>query len=150
MVLSAQAGDNETLRDQNDFLHHCYRDRSVTINPIVDWTDKDVWDFLHHYGCQGNPLYQCGEKRIGCIGCPLSGSKRQKMDFLRYPKYKANYIRAFDKMLIARKQAGLTNSQNWKTGLDVFKWWLGDDIDQLTFFDEDELADIMYGMEHGD
>ena len=138
-MLSAQAGDNETLRDQNDFLHQCYRDRSVTINPIVDWTDKDVWDFLHHYGCAGNPLYQCGEKRIGCIGCPIAGSKRQKMDFLRYPKYKANYIRAFDKMLKARKEAGLTNIVNWQTGLDVFKWWLGENVDQLTLFDDDEL-----------
>lgn len=61
------------------------------------------------------------------------------MDFLRYPKYKANYIRAFDKMLKARKEAGLTNTVNWQTGLDVFKWWLGEDVDQLTLFDDDEL-----------
>lgn len=146
MVLNCETGDNEALRDKADIVHHCYRDRSVTVNPIVDWTDKDVWDFLHHYGCQGNPQYQCGEKRIGCIGCPLSGSKRQKMDFLRYPKYKANYIRAFDKMLIARKESGLTNTQNWKTGLDVFKWWIGEDIDQLTFFSDEEILEILSDM----
>lgn len=147
--MSVQSGDNEALRDQADIVHHCYRDRSVTVNPIVDWTDKDVWDFLHHYGCAGNPLYQCGEKRIGCIGCPIAGSKRQKMDFLRYPKYKANYIRAFDKMLKVRKvrkESGLTNTQNWQTGLDVFKWWLGENVDQLTLFDEDELYEILSDM----
>lgn len=78
--------DNEAARDQADFLHHCYRDRTVTVNPIVDWTERDVWDFLHHYGCESNPLYQCGEDRIGCVGCPLSGNRQQERDFVKYPK----------------------------------------------------------------
>ena len=60
--------DNDMARDSGDFLQHCYRDRTVTVNPIVDWTEHDVWDFLHHYGCESNPLYQCGEDRIGCVG----------------------------------------------------------------------------------
>ena len=146
MVLSCQSGDNEALHNSADVVHHCYRDRSVTINPIVDWTDKDVWDFLHHYGCKGNPQYQCGEKRIGCIGCPIAGSHRQRLDFQKYPKYKQNYIRAFSKMLIARKEAGLTNQVNWQTGEDVFRWWLGEDIDQFTMFDESELNEILFDM----
>lgn len=41
-------------------VEHCYRTTSTMINPIIDWTDTDVWEFLHHYGCHGNPLYQCG------------------------------------------------------------------------------------------
>jgi phosphoadenosine phosphosulfate reductase len=146
VVMNCSTGDNEALRDQKDLVHHCYRDRSVTINPIIEWTDKDVWDFLHHYGCMGNPLYQCGEHRIGCIGCPLSGSRRQKSDFIRYPKYKANYIMAFGKMLKSREESGLTNQQNWKTGEDVLRWWLGENVDQLTFFSEDELYEILSDM----
>lgn len=60
------------------FVESCYRTTSTMINPIVDWTDEDVWDFLRHYGCEGNPLYQCGFKRIGCIGCPLGGAKKHE------------------------------------------------------------------------
>jgi hypothetical protein len=66
------------------------------------------------------------------------------MDFLRYPKYKANYIRAFEKMLIARKEAGMQT--NWRTGLDVFKWWIGEDIDQLTLFSDEEILEILSDM----
>lgn len=146
VVLNCETGDNEALRDKADIVHHCYRDRSVTVNPIVEWTDSDVWDFLHHYGCQCNPLYQCGEARIGCIGCPLSGNKGRKRDFAKYPKYKANYIRAFEKMLIARKEAGMQNKQNWRTGEDVYKWWIGEDIDQLTFFSDEEILEILSDM----
>lgn len=135
--------DNEMARDQNDFLQQCYRDRSVTVNPIVDWTDKDVWEFLHFYGCESNPLYQCGEIRIGCIGCPLSGPRQQKADFKRYPKYALNYIKAFDRMLKARKEARLENKIDWQSGIGVMKWWLGDNIDQLTFFDDDEIYNAL-------
>lgn len=89
------------------FVEYCYRTTNTTINPIVDWTDKDVWEFLHHYGCTSNPLYQCGNNRIGCIGCPLAGGKQMKAGLARYPKYKEAYIRAFDRMLEKRKADGL-------------------------------------------
>ena len=117
-------------------VEHCYRTTSTMINPIVDWTDSDVWEFLRYYGCQGNPLYQCGTKRIGCIGCPMQGGKGMKRDFAKYPKYRDNYIRAFDKML-----ENMPDKPNvaWKSELDVFKWWTGDDPDQLSLFEEDYL-----------
>ena len=127
-------------------VEHCYRTTSTMVNPIVDWTDSDVWDFLKHYGCQGNPLYQCGERRIGCIGCPMLQQKNMRKDFARYPKYKANYIRAFQKMVDARKQRGLTNNETWSNGLAVFNWWIGYDANQLTFFDDDEIDEIMLDM----
>lgn len=98
---------NDDNAESRRFVEHCYRTTSTMVNPIVDWTDEDVWEFLHHYGCQSNPLYQCGEKRIGCIGCPLQGFKGQKEDFVKYPGYRKMYVRAFDKMLEARNATGL-------------------------------------------
>lgn len=65
---------NDSLAEkEHRAIEHCYRTTSVMVNPIVDWTDDDVWEFLHHYGYSANPLYQCGKKRIGCIGCPMQG-----------------------------------------------------------------------------
>lgn len=140
--------DNDTARDQADFLHHCYRDRSVTINPIIDWEDSDVWTFLHHYGCESNPLYQCGRNRVGCLGCPLATKKQQQNDFRLYPKYKQAYIRAFDRMLEERRKVGYS-CDTWHTGEDVMRWFAYGDIDpnQLSFFDDDEIYDIMSEME---
>ena len=146
IVLNANTGDNESTRYLTDYLHTCYRDRSVTINPIVDWEEKDVWEFLKHYGCRSNPLYECGEKRVGCIGCPLSTAKNQRRDFVKYPKYKANYIRAFDKMCKIRAERGMFNNGAWSDGEAVMKWWLGEDTAQLTFFSEDEVSQMLYEM----
>lgn len=72
----------------------------------VRWADDDVWSFLKHYGCEANPLYKQGYKRIGCIGCPMSGSKTQKKELAAYPKIRQNYIRAFDRMIAARIRDG--------------------------------------------
>lgn len=128
--------DNDEARQ---WLEDCYRSHKTMLNPIVDWTDDDVWEFLRHYNVEVNPLYECGFERIGCIGCPMA-EKHRWTQFARYPKYKERYIRAFDKMLIAREEAGLENKVNFQTGEDVFRWWMGEDINQLTFDDLEEMG----------
>lgn len=132
---------NTDNAESRRFVESCYRTTSTMINPIVDWTDEDVWDFLHHYGCESNPLYQCGFKRIGCIGCPLGGGKSMKREFGRYPKYRSLYVRAFDRMLEARKERGLSNTIDWYSGEDVMRWWVGDDPMQTCFEDFEEVSD---------
>lgn len=131
------------LNDDNDesrrMVEHCYRTTSTMINPIVNWTDDDVWEFLKYYGCQSNPLYQCGFKRIGCIGCPMAG-KHRYTEFRLYPKYKNLYIKAFDRMLARSKELGKSYKLDWQTGSDVFKWWMEEDYRQITF-DDLEMED---------
>lgn len=115
------------MNDDNDanrrMVEHCYRIRKTMVNPIVDWTDEDVWEFLWHYGCRSNPLYECGFKRIGCIGCPMAGKYQWEDEFERYPAYKRNYIRAFDKML-EKRRADEKATTIWSSGQEVFDWWL--------------------------
>lgn len=112
------------------FVEMCYRTSNTTLNPIVDWTDEDVWEFLRYYGCESNPLYACGNKRIGCIGCPMSSNRKRELE--HYPTYKSAYIRAFDKMIQERKRCGLMVDERWKDGKSVMKWWVGDDPTQIT------------------
>ena len=113
-------------------VEQCYRTTSTLVNPIIDWTDDDVWEFLNHYGCKSNPLYQCGWKRIGCIGCPMQNGKGMKADLIRYPKYRDNYLRAFRRMLKARETAGLDNN-SWNSPEAVMMWWVGDNPLQMSF-----------------
>ena len=67
----------------------CYRTQKTLVNPIIDWEDDDVWEFLNEVvkvpHCR---LYDEGLSRLGCIGCPLQGSNGMIKDFERYPKYK--------------------------------------------------------------
>lgn len=58
-------------------------------------------------------------------------SKTRSFEFARYPKYKALYIRAFDRMLAERVRKGRT-AGSWgdgtTTGEDIFHWWMEDGI----------------------
>lgn len=91
------------LNDDNDenrrLVEQCYRTHKTMVNPIVDWTDDDVWAFLNGNNIPHCSLYDEGFTRLGCIGCPLSGTKNMIFDFERWPKYKELYIRAFQRMI---------------------------------------------------
>lgn len=122
------------LNTENDdarrFTEYCKRTSKWILNPIVDWSDSDVWQFLRYYGCSANPLYQCGSCRVGCVGCPMGSAHGMRKDFYRYPKFKDLYIRAFQRMLDMNPDV----NYSWKSGEEVYSWWVGDDPDQLTLF----------------
>lgn len=127
--------NNDNTEDR-ELVEHCFMQSKVMINPIYDWEDADVWEFLKYYGIEGNPLYQCGFKRVGCIGCPLSNVKERYREFALYPKFKDNYIRAFDRMIQRRKERGFKT--DWQNGTEVFRFWMEEDYKQLRFEDLEE------------
>ncbi len=89
------------------------------LNPIIDWTEAEVWEFIRKYDVPYCTLYDEGFKRIGCIGCPMS-THHQEEELERYPKFKRNYLSAFSRML-----ESLDDKTTWKTPEDVMRWWLG-------------------------
>lgn len=95
----------------------------MTVNPMIDWSDSDIWDYIHAKKLPINPLYCEGWKRVGCIGCPMAGKSRS-VEFFRYPQYERLYISAFDRMLETRRARGLPC--DWESGADVFRWWMED------------------------
>lgn len=109
--------DNDESRNT---IEQCYRRRKTVLNPIIDWDDEDVWEFIHEYNVPYCELYDKGFKRLGCIGCPLGRSARK--EFMLYPRYKQAYMRAFEKMLIYRREKGLETK--WETPQDVMDWWM--------------------------
>ena len=135
--------DNE---DSRRVVEQCYKRHKTTVNPIIEWSDKDVWDFIHAHEIPYCELYDEGFHRLGCIGCPLSRQKGREKEFLRWPKYKHHYLLAFERMLEERNKRGLMDKSHWENGMDVFNWWLEYDVipgqinlfDSETEYDEDE------------
>ena len=112
--------DNDEARE---FLESCYRLKKTVINPIIDWEDEDVWEFIHKHNIPYCELYDQGYNRLGCIGCPLAGHQRMKEGFQKYPKYKKAYTLAFQRMIDKRIQDGIP-TETWKSGEEVMEWWL--------------------------
>lgn len=99
--------------------------KDTIVNPIYDWLDKDIWDYIEQEGIVVNPLYKKGYKRVGCIGCPMASYKEKQKEFNDYPAYKENYKRAFKRMLDKRRKAGKDDSKRgWQDEEGVFDWWI--------------------------
>ena len=117
--------DNE---EDRQLFENCQMKGKRVCNPIIDWTDRDVWDYLIDQKVETNPLYNEGFCRVGCVGCPMAGKARYA-EFDRWPGFQKNYIRTFDRMLEARKASGKADNPRWgTTGVDVFHWWIEDGV----------------------
>lgn len=128
--------DNE---DSRRLVEQCYKHHRTTVNPIIDWADKDVWEFIRGNGIPYCELYDEGFHRLGCIGCPLASTREREREFLMWPKYKQAYLMAFDKMLKNREKRGKMKGEMrmGSTPLSVFAWWMNSDVlpGQMTFDD---------------
>ena len=155
LELNTYGGDSKKriiLNNDNDdarlLFETCTLKGKHILNPIIDWLEEDVWEYLDGKWIQHCCLYDCGFKRIGCIGCPMAGTKGMLAEFERYPKYFESYFRAFDRMLWVRKDNGKPYT-HWHTAQDVMDWWIygqekkTTNENQMSLFDrEDEDAGI--------
>lgn len=110
----------------------------IICNPIIPWLDADIWEYIDRYGVEINELYSMGFNRVGCVGCPLGGGAHMENSFSMFPKYKQNYIKAFDRMLKARAESGKT-SPGWETPEKVFEWWLNKNKEEPQIDGQEEL-----------
>ena len=140
MEASARKVKNRiVLMNDNDdkrlLIERCEMKGSMILNPIIDWTHRDIWEYIRQEDIKYNPLYDRRYKRVGCIGCPMAGKTRWK-EFTDYPTYQRAYIRAFEKMLEKIHKSG--GRTRWKTGYDVFLWWMEDKTGegQMDLFDD--------------
>lgn len=105
--------------DEAPMFKFCQQNHKRILNPIVDWSDAEVWEFIHEYKVPYCCLYDEGRKRLGCIGCPM-GDNAKELE--QYPRYKNLYLMAFEKMLQERKKRGLETE--WETAGEVYQWWV--------------------------
>lgn len=118
----------KALFNDNDEDRHLFENCSLKgkriINPIIDWDEDDVWEYITSRRLPYCCLYDQGFKRIGCIGCPLSSNMKFELD--RYPKYRDNYLRAIRRNFIHCEQSGKSNNlYGWKNSPErCLEWWI--------------------------
>lgn len=113
--------DNTSKRRMTEL---CMQKNTMVVNPIIDWTDTEIWEFIRSENIPVCDLYGRGYDRVGCIGCPMVGKKRYR-EFSDFPQYKKLYLHAFDRMLKERTRRG--KESTWSSAEEVFHWWMEDD-----------------------
>lgn len=128
--------DNDEYRKE---FETCQIKGQRVINPIIDWTDDDVWEFIGQRHIIVNPLYAMGYKRVGCVGCPMSSKAGEELDAM--PKYKANWIRWFGHLIDDAKRDG--RPVFMESAEDYYNFWISGkalpkDNGQISFDDEED------------
>ena len=103
----------------------------IIINPILDWQDSDVWDFLNYVAkvphCE---LYDRGWSRIGCICCPMSSYNHKIRELNLYPHVKRNWIKAIKQIRAEGIGDNILTKNYFGEGTEdeiceqIFNWWI--------------------------
>ncbi len=115
---------NDNGEDRRE-TEYCMQKRTYVCNPIVDWSEQDVWNFIRDEHIKYCSLYDEGFKRLGCIGCPMATPKERQKQFERWSGYKRLYLRACDKLVEYYKENNTAGAKRFIDGQDMFDWWMG-------------------------
>lgn len=88
------------------------------VYPILEWTEKDVWDFIALRGLPVNPCYKT-HKRVGCVFCPFARQKDIRAYCDTHPQLKAALIHAIEQYRVKTE-----DHQKLPSAEDFFDWWI--------------------------
>jgi len=120
MVVTGVRNAESTKRAGRRMVENCKRGNDkMFINPIIDWTDDDVWSFIRGVGLAYCSLYDEGFKRIGCVMCPMAN---QKEEAERWPKIAEKYRKACIEAHENATKAG--KKRSFADGNELYEWWI--------------------------
>jgi phosphoadenosine phosphosulfate reductase len=68
--------DQSPTRAHTEKLHWDEKHGLWKLNPLADWTERDVWGYLARHDVPFNPLHDRGYASIGCTHCTKPGDGR--------------------------------------------------------------------------
>ena len=122
---------------------------SILVSPIIDRTEKDLWEFLNGMAIHHCELYDMGQKRIGCILCPMSSSKEKQKDIKLFPHVKRNWLYTIKRMRETGACYGLLKCpEKWipktpereysndEIAENIFDYWISDKSHSVWYADK--------------
>lgn len=79
-------GEESYKRSKQEIFEWYKVSENFHLHCIHDWTEKDIWEYIHQNNLSYCKLYDEGFTRIGCVLCPFQNKKKMSAtlkDFLR-------------------------------------------------------------------
>ncbi len=102
-------------RKKYGVVSHLGKDK--VINPIIDWTTFEVWEYIRDNNLPYCSLYDNGFTRLGCLICPMTTRANRLKEAELYPKFAEAYKRANRRFYIRK---GRTEAE----ADEYFKDWI--------------------------
>ncbi len=148
-ILKERGGENRVVltgiraaesfkRKKRQLLEDDTKRNKYYVNIIIDWTNAEIWEFIHKYKVPYCSLYDEGWKRLGCVCCPNGNQQKQAE---RWPKIAQAYKRAMERAM--ERATRLDYYRSWANGEEMFDWWItgqgkGRYREGITYCDDDQ------------
>jgi len=119
VITGVRKAESRRRQNHKEVTMQCIKgDDKLMLAPILDWSTKEVWEFIHKYIGHYCELYDKGFDRIGCICCPNASYKTKLKELTIAPRFEYAYKKAIKKCMTKG------NYQQFKDENEVFDWWL--------------------------
>jgi phosphoadenosine phosphosulfate reductase len=124
-IVTGVRWEESQSRSKRRLYERCEKHKATWyLNPIIDWSSEDVWEFIRTNNLNYCSLYDEGFTRIGCIMCPKTSSEQMHKEAKRWPKFYKAYLRALGRALETLKRKGRTSTTSGKTPEEYMEWWM--------------------------
>lgn len=124
-VMSIRLKKDRTGDKMKVFESHCYSEKAnsrLELNPIVEWTDKDVWDYIKENNLHYPQLYNEGVKRCGCMFCPLRNIENNAYYIRKYPKQFLQIVKIAKDVFTPKKEYILPYTTDYNIIVYCLHW----------------------------
>jgi phosphoadenosine phosphosulfate reductase len=109
--------DQFNIDNQNQILCIEGKDK-ILLSPIIDWTTREVWQFIRSRNLKYCELYDRGYHRIGCMFCPMSSVRIKQLDRKNYPRVEKQIKKSIQQLIDMGKYEAFNDAD------EVFEWWI--------------------------
>lgn len=96
IVISGIRHEESRGRSKRLVFENCYSDPNKKyFNPIIEWSESDVWEYIHSFKIPYCSLYDEGMRRIGCVLCPKSSLENRLWEMNRFKPRVRSYLQCF-------------------------------------------------------
>jgi phosphoadenosine phosphosulfate reductase len=92
----------------------------IHVYPIMHWTTKDIWAYIHKNNLAYSDFYDKGFHRLGCIGCPLGQQPQRMREYKMFPRFVTTTVNSIEKNI----NAGKSISKFFNDPYEAFYWWI--------------------------
>ena len=118
-------------RQSRQSIEVCRTDKTkYYVNPIIEWSTSEVWEYLKTQGLPYCSLYDEGAtgpyrgdgefKRLGCVMCPMTTYRQTMAQAARWPKIAEAWRRAAYRY----HAKDIPSVKQWATPEEFWQWWL--------------------------
>jgi 3'-phosphoadenosine 5'-phosphosulfate sulfotransferase (PAPS reductase)/FAD synthetase len=107
-------------------VNRCVSKNKITVNPMIDFSDEDVWKFIREHDLPVCGLYALrGFSRLGCLACPMAGIEKRFKQLDRYPHAFKFWLYMIRKTLPTVNQRRIENGDEpFKSDYEFYYYWL--------------------------